>query len=101
MIDHLSPREEEELAAALTRGEAWPRALACFADGPRLLLGWDRALGEAEIARRLGADTAAVHEVLERAGRWCAAHGLHLMSYAGEGPGADPVGETRWFMAVG
>ena len=102
MIDLLSPREIEELEAAAARGAAWPRVVGLFADGARLRLGWDRALSEGAIAARLGHAAGHVtRSACEEAARWCAAHGLHLMSFAGAAPGEDPVGETLWFMAVG
>ena len=101
MIDLLSPREIDELEGAAAGGAAWPRVVLQFADGVRLRLGWDRALAEPEIAMRLGAPAAAARAACDQAARWCAAHGLHLMSFAGVGPGEDPVGETLWFMAVG
>jgi hypothetical protein len=94
MIEFLSPREEEELGRALAAGGAWARVIAHrFADGARLRLGAERALSEREV----GAPRAA----LEEAARWCAAHGLHLLSYEGEGPGGDAIGERFYFMAVG
>jgi hypothetical protein len=102
VIDHLSPREIEALESAAAGGAAWPRVVLLFADGSRLRLGWDRALADRQIAVLLGG---AARAACGEAARWCAAHGLHLMSYAGEapgeGPGEDPVGETLWFMAVG
>jgi hypothetical protein len=107
VIDHLSPREIEELASAAAGGAAWPRVVLMFADGARLRLGWDCAVAESAFAARLGAgpESAAVRgaagAVCAEAARWCAAHGLHLMSYAGAGPGEDPVGGMLWFMAVG
>jgi hypothetical protein len=101
VIDLLSPREMEELETAAAGGAAWPRVVGMFADGARLRLGWDRAVGEGAIAVCLGGAAAAARMASVEAARWCAAHGLHLMSFAGTGPGEDPVGETLWFMAVG
>jgi len=103
VIDHLSPREIEELGSAAAGGAVWPRVVLLFADGTLLRLGWDRALAEGAIAARLDRATApaAARAACAEAARWCAAHGLHLMPYAGDGPGGDPVGETLWFMAVG
>src|SRR5262245_50851264 len=92
VIDHLAPREVSEIEAARAAGEEWPRVIASFASGTRLLLGWDRARAESGIGGRAAC---------ERAARWCAEHGLHLLSFEGEGPGGEPVGERRWFMAVG
>ena len=92
VIDHLSPREIEEMEAAQAAGEHWPRVVAAFAEGTRLVLGWDHARDERTLGTR---------DACERAARWCAAHGLHMLSYAGDGPGEDPVGARRWFMAVG
>jgi len=103
VIDHLSPREIEELGSAVDSGALWPRVVLMFVDGTLLRLGWDRALAEGAIATRLGRATApaAARAACAEATRWCAAHGLHLLSYAGDGPGEDPVGESLWFMAVG
>lgn len=113
MIDHLSPREVEELEGAAGRGDALAAVIGAFADGTRLRLGWDHAIAEADLARAArGAverrDAAAgaapvepVAALLARAGRWCATHGLHLLSFAGEAPGDEPLGDRRWFMAVG
>jgi len=105
VIDHLSPREIEELESAAAAGADWPRVVLLFVDGTLLRLGWDRALSQGAIAARLDRAMvpAAAHQraACAEAARWCAAHGLHLMSYAGGGPGEDPVGETLWFMAVG
>ena len=103
MIDHLSPREIEELGSAAAGGAEWPGVVLLFVDGTLLRLGWDRALSQGAIAMRLDRATvpAAARAACAEAARWCAVHGLHLMSYAGGGPGEDPVGETLWFMAVG
>jgi hypothetical protein len=101
MIDCLSPREEAELRAAIGAGELWPRlVLEAFADGWRLRLGWDSALDERDLAARLGPG-ADVEASLRAAVRWCAARGLHLLSYEADGPGEDPMTGRRWFMAVG
>ena len=112
MIDHLSPREIEALDAAAAAGEIWPAALrGFFLDGTRLLLGWDHARGETEMRAALGrpagqapapaADRAAFRAALETAARFCTEHGLHFLSFEGSGPGEEPLGERRWFMAVG
>lgn len=94
MIEFLSPREEADLRRALAGGEGWARVIALrFADGARLRLGSDRSLSEREVGEP--------RALIDRAARWCAEHGLHLMAYDEEGPGADPIGERRYFMAVG
>jgi|SRR5262245_29066722 len=100
VIDLLSPRELEEMETAAAGGALWPRVVDLFADGVRLRLGWDRGVAEDAIEARLGG-AAAARAACGEAARWCAEHGLHLMSFAGSGPGEDPVGETLWFMAVG
>ena len=100
MIDHLSPREEEDLRRAEAAGAAWPALLrAFFLDGSRLRLGWDASRGEDEMLG--GIPRAALRTALEEAARFCAAHGLHFLSFEGERPGDEPLGERRWFMAVG
>ena len=101
MIDHLSPREVEDLAAAAATGDALPAVIGAFAEGTRLRLGWDHAIDEAALGRAAGLAGEALAAVLKRASRWCATHGLHLMSFAGAGPGEEPLGDRRWFMAVG
>jgi hypothetical protein len=101
VIDLLSPREIDEIEAAAAGGADWPRVVLLFADGARLRLGWDRGLAERAIAARIGRAAATARDACGEAARWCATHGLHLMSYTGAGPGEDPVGETLWFMAVG
>jgi hypothetical protein len=105
VIDHLSPREMETLDAARAAGEVWPAALRFFLAGSRLLLGWDRARGEEEMRAALVAGPALTkHELraaLEKAARFCTEHGLHFLSFEGSGPGEEPLGERRWFMAVG
>ncbi|HZM70315.1 MAG TPA: hypothetical protein VFB95_08115 [Candidatus Cryosericum sp.] len=94
MIEFLSPREEEELRRAIERGSAWARVIARhFADGARLRLGSDLSLAERDLGEP--------REAIDEAARWCTGHGLHLLSYEGEGPGGDPIGERRYFMAVG
>lgn len=90
----------EELGTAAAGGAGWPVVVGLFADGVRLRLGWDRGVAESAIAARFGG-AAAARAACDEAARWCAEHGLHLMSFAGPGPGEDPVGETLWFMAVG
>jgi hypothetical protein len=111
VIEYLSPREEAELKSAAAQGEPWARILLThFTDGPRLRLGWDEARSESEIAAALrtgdetrdaGSRRRQLGEALQRAGRWAAEHGLHLLSFSGEAAGDDPVGEPRHFMAVG
>lgn len=102
MIDHLSPREMGTLDAARAAGEVWPAVLLrFFLDGSRLLLGWDRARGEEEMRAVLGVDRGEVRAALEKAARFCTEHGLHFLSFEGSGPGEEPLGERRWFMAVG
>lgn len=102
MIDHLSPREMESLRTAAASGETWPQVLqAFFLDGTRLVLGWDRARSEPEMIAALPLDRAGLRAALERAARFCTEHGLHLLSFEGEGPGEEPLGERRWFLAVG
>jgi hypothetical protein len=101
VIDLLSPREMEELERAAAGGAHWPRVIGLFAEGARLRLGWDLGVPQGVIACRLGVAAGATRAACGEAARWCADHGLHLMSFAGSGPGEDPVGETLWFMAVG
>jgi hypothetical protein len=115
VIDHLSPREMDALDAAAASGEIWPAALRrFFLDGTRLLLGWDHARGESEMRAALENPSGAVEDdaprtigrssfrsALERAARFCTEHGLHFLSFEGSGPGEEPLGERRWFMAVG
>ena len=94
MIEFLSPREEADLRRAIDAGEGWARVIAIrFADGARLRLGSDLSLSERQVGE--------ARADIERASRWCAEHGLHLLAYEGEGPGGDPIGERRYFMAVG
>lgn len=98
MIEHLSPREREELERAVDSGHAWAGVLlSCFADGPRLVLGIDRALSEAEIATASRIGRPEVREAIAAAARWCVGHGLHLLGY----PVEDGAGEWRHFLAVG
>ena len=96
----------DALDAAAASGEIWPAALRrFFLDGTRLLLGWDHARGESEMRAALGAGPpagrASFRAALERAARFCTEHGLHFLSFEGSGPGEEPLGERRWFMAVG
>jgi hypothetical protein len=101
MIDHLSPREEDDLRRAEADGAAWPRLLReFFLEGSRLRLGWDASRGESEMGARSGGGVA-VRRELEEAARFCTAHGLHFLFFEGEQPGDEPLGERRWFMAVG
>jgi len=106
VIDHLSPREMETLEAARAAGEAWPGLLQrFFMEGSRLLLGWDRAHGEEEMRADLAAvgtlTKSELRAALEKAARFSTEHGLHFLSFEGSGPGEEPLGERRWFMAVG
>jgi len=103
VIDLVSPREEAELNDSVRAGEDWARVItAAFLDGTRLVLGWDAARTEPEIAAAIGAaDRDRLRAALRRAARWCAEHGLHLLDFEGEGPGADTIGPRRYFMAVG
>ena len=106
MIDHLSPREMDQLDDATASGEVWPSLLRrFFLEGSRLLLGWDRARGEeemrAELAAGLPLTKNELRAALEKAARFCTEHGLHFLSFEGSGPGEEPLGERRWFMAVG
>jgi transcriptional regulator with AAA-type ATPase domain len=102
MIEYLSPREVEELSALLEAGDAWPRLiLEVFADSSaRLRLGWDEARAESALAG-IVAEGSALRAALERAARWCAEHGLHLLSFEETGPVENVAAERRWFMAVG
>ncbi|HYV17545.1 MAG TPA: hypothetical protein VFC25_00780 [Verrucomicrobiae bacterium] len=100
MIDYLSPREMETLDAAGAAGEIWPAVLRrFFLEGSRLLLGWDLARGEEEMRGAL--TKSELRAALEQAARFCTEHGLHFLSFEGSGPGEEPLGERRWFMAVG
>jgi hypothetical protein len=116
MIDHLSPREEDDLRRAEAEGAAWPALLrAYFLDGSRLHLGWDASHGESEMLPALPGDAsredalgpvsrerrAALRRALEEAARFCTSHGLHFLFFEGENAGDEPLGERRWFMAVG
>lgn len=90
------------LEAAAASGEIWPETLRrFFVVGTRLRLGWDHARGEEEIRAALARDRAAVRAALEKAARFCTEHGLHFLSFEGSGPGEEPLGERRWFLAVG
>ena len=103
----------ETLEAAEAAGEIWPRALRrFFVDGTRLVLGWDRARSEPEMLAALSEDArgnagaprvdrSTLRAALDRAARFCTERGLHLLSFEGEGPGEEPLGERRWFLAVG
>lgn len=98
MIDHLSPREYDEVEQAAAGNEPWARVLrAAFLDGTRLVLGMDAALGEGRIAAAAGLPRGEVSEALGVAARWCTGHGLHLLGFPGDAPGD----EWRHFMAVG
>lgn len=95
MLEYLSPRECADLEAAAARGAAWPRVMACFLDGARLLLGWDQARSDDEIARQAGLASGAAREAIDEASRWCVARKLHLLGWQEED------GSRRHFMAVG
>ena len=95
MIDYLSPREQEDLDGAARAGAAWARVVRCFLDGARLLLGWDRAHSEDEIARLAGIDRARVRAAIDEAVRWCVAHRLHLLGWQ------ESADVWLYFMAVG
>lgn len=95
MIEYLSPRECADLEVAAGKGAEWPRVIACFLDGPRLLLGWDLARSEDEIARLAGLAPQAARETIEEASRWCVVRKLHLLGWQEED------GSRRHFMAVG
>src|SRR5437899_5648848 len=113
MIDHLSPRECQDLETGIGRGEAWPRIIRdCFLQGSRLLLGIDRSRSESEIAEAAAIGTDAVRGAIHEAGLWCVAHGLHLLGFppddseiGGAGPDGPragaPSGAWRYFMAGG
>ncbi len=95
MIEYLSPRECGDLRLAAGRGAAWARVVGCFLDGARLLLGWDQARAEDEIARLAGIVPAEARAAIEEASRWCVARKLHLLGWQEED------GSRRHFMAVG
>ncbi|MBI1950950.1 MAG: hypothetical protein HYS34_06280 [Acidobacteria bacterium] len=95
MIEYLSPRERGDLRQAEGRGAAWARVVGCFLDGARLLLGWDLALTEDEIARLAGIPPADARAATEAASRWLVARKLHLLGWQEEDGG------RRHFMAVG
>ena len=99
MLESLSPREIRELNEAAARGDAWALVIRhAFDEGNgRLRLGLDRARDSDEIARLAGIRPDDVGAACERAARWCVEHGLHLMDFPDEGPGA----ELRYLMAVG
>ena len=99
MLEFFSPREVRELDEGVARGESWALVLRrAFDEGNgRLRLGLDRARGGDEIARLAGIRPDDVRAACERAARWCAGHGLHLMDFRDEAPGAD----LRYLMAVG
>lgn len=95
MIEYLSPREYADMEAAGAKGAAWPRVMACFLDGARLLLGWDQARSEEDLARLAGIAPAAAREAIDEASRWCVARKLHLLGWQEED------GSRLHFMAVG
>ncbi len=95
MIDFLSPREYDELKQAETNDRGWARVIRLFLDGPRLLLGWDLARSDDEIAGLAALDAAAARRALDEAVRWSVEHRLHLLGWQ------EPDGGWRYFMAVG
>jgi hypothetical protein len=95
VIEYLSPREYADMEAAGAKGAVWPRVIACFLDGARLLLGWDQARSEDEIARLAGIIATDAREAIEEASRWCVARKLHLLGWQEED------GSRLHFMAVG
>ena len=95
MTEYLSPREYEDVVRAETNGRGWARVIRCFLDGPRLLLGWDLARSENEIARIAGLDAAAARGAIDEAVRWAVGHRLHLLAWQ------EPDDGWRYFMAVG
>lgn len=98
MIDHLSPRECDELERILRSGLDWPRVIrSCYLDGTRLRLGSDLARSEKEIAAAAGIDPKAVRRVIADAARFCQEHGLHLLGY----DAGDRAGGWHHFLAVG
>ena len=95
MIEFLSPRENDDLRLAETKGAGWARVIRLFLDGPRLLLGWDLARSDDEIARLAGLDDAEARRAIDAAVRWSVGHRLHLLGWQ------EPDGGWRYFMAVG
>jgi len=95
VIEFLSPREDEDLRHAETNGAEWARVIRLFLDGPRLLLGWDLARSDDEIARLAGLDDADARRAIDEAVRWSVGHRLHLLGWQ------EPDGGWRYFMAVG
>jgi hypothetical protein len=95
VIEYLSPREYEVMQQAETKGSDWPRVVRLFLDGPRLLLGWDLARSDVEIARLTGLDDAAARRAIDEAVRWSVEHRLHLLGWQ------ESDGGWRYFMAVG
>ena len=108
----------DQLDDATASGEIWPALLRrFFLAGSRLLLGWDRARGEEDMRSALATAAAPadatrddaprtltkseLRAALEQAARFATEHGLHFLSFEGSGPGEEPLGERRWFMAVG
>ena len=87
MLEHLSPREREDLRQACARGCDWARVIRdAFLDGTRLRIGLDRARRAGEIAAAAG-----------EAARWLHARGLHLMDFRPGEPGAG----LCYLLAVG
>jgi hypothetical protein len=95
VIEFLSPRECRDVHEAEEKGAEWARVIRLFLDGPRLLLGWDLARSDDEIARLAGLDEAAARRAIEDAVRWSVGHRLHLLGWQ------EPDGGWRYFMAVG
>ncbi|HEV8702531.1 MAG TPA: hypothetical protein VGV60_14760 [Candidatus Polarisedimenticolia bacterium] len=95
MLEYLSPREYDDVQRAEIEECGWAQVLRCFLDGPRLLLGWDQARSEDEIARLAGIAPADAREAIDEASRWCVVRKLHLLGWQEED------GSRRHFMAVG
>jgi len=98
LLDHLSPREYEDLVRAGRDGEPWARILLEeFLDGTRLVLGIDSAVPEERLAAAARLPRAEAGAAIAQAARWCLERGLHLLGFPGEHPGEG----WRHFMAVG
>ena len=95
MIEFLSPRELDDVVRAEAGGRGWARVIRVFLDGPRLLLGWDRARSDEEIARLAGLEDSEARAAIEEALRWSVEHRLHLLGWQ------EPDNTWRFFMAVG
>jgi hypothetical protein len=95
MVEMLSPIEYDEVVRGEAKGLGWARVVRLFLEGPRLVLGWDLARSDEEIARRAGLDSKAARVAIEEAVRWAVEHRLHLLGWQEEDGG------RRYFMAVG